>query len=525
MFGSLDAMRLGKGGQRRPLVYRPRGLLALLVLLVGLSAAAEAQAQLGFQLSSDLKKAGCAGDDDGDCLDNFLEAELAFLVAPHYFYDEDESCSGAPYLGNANPLHYGRKDFYQVRPMNADVSAWQPNDGVVKTVQITYFLLHPHDCQNHFLGIGGHLGDSEHVRFRLQSTNLRTWTLTLGEYHHHGRVHNFSGSYLASRASEIGTVYPSVAADEDGHGSWAGRVGSSSHCAGSEDDFCVSTCDCFVGSMASALANGKWEYLATNRNIGGPGPEQFRPSAVTVSGGHAFSTFSVGHGNNVEYWTPRTDSFKKFCGWECSSRNGDGNCNNSVHSESECVSPLSSKVDTTSFVVSSGASVEPAASAQASAVAPLDAMPVLVHIATLSGLGEEQKDALALAVTGSDDPVGLLVPMLNGWPRERQLAFLRHIEGLPGGKAEAAVALDLVVENALDAEARREAAGALLDGLRAALEDAQYQAADASGDDLAAEPATGGCLVAPAAAPSAGGFILFTLAALGYAGLRRRRSR
>jgi hypothetical protein len=440
----------------------------LLTLVAGLSSAATAEAQqLGFTLSSDLKKASCASDDDGDCLDNFLEAELAFVVAPHYFYDEDEGCSGAPYLSNANPLHFGRRDFYQVRPLNANVSTWQPNDGVVKNVQITYFLLHPHDCQSH-LGFGGHQGDGEHVRFRLQSTNLRTWTLTNGEYHHHGRVVNFSGTYLAARAAEIGTVYPSIAADEDGHGSWAGRVGSSSHCAGSEDDFCVGACDCFVGTMAGALANGKWEYLATDRNVGGPNPERFRPSVVTVSGTQAFSSISVGHGTNTEYWTPRSDSFKKFCGWQCASRNGDGDCNTSIHSETSCSTPLSAKVDTTSFTVSAAAQVPDSVSINRDL---LDPAPVLEAIAGLPGVREDEKGQLALAVEQSDDPVGLLVPMLEGWPRERQRAFLRHVERLPLGKAGSAVSPDLLPGYGLDARGRSEAASALLRGLRAALGD------------------------------------------------------
>jgi hypothetical protein len=495
--------------------------LVLLGLVAGLSSAVSAEAQqLGFTLSSDLKKASCAGDDDGDCLDNFLESELAYLVAPHYFYDEDEGCSGAPYLSNADPLHFGRKDFFQVRPLNATVSGWQPGDGVVKTVQITYFLLHPHDCQSH-LGFGGHQGDSEHVRFRLQSTNLRTWTLTQGEYHHHGRVDVFSGAYLASRASEIGTVYPSIAADEDGHGSWPGRVGSSSHCAGSEDDFCLSACDCFVDTMAGALASGKWEYLGTSRNVGGPSPESFRPAAVTVSSGHAFSSISVGHGTNVEYWTPRTDSFKKFCGWQCASRNSDGNCNTSIHSETECVSPLSSKVDTTAFVRGTTATV--ALEAGSLARAPLDPAPVAAAIAGLPGLQDEERGQLALAVEQSDDPVGLLVPMLKGWPRERQLAFLQHIEGLPGGKAEAAVSFELLPARALGAEGRRQAAAALLDELRAALMDETYAAASVPGGDQAAERHAAGCLVAPAAAPGVGLWILFALVAL--VGLRGRRAR
>jgi MYXO-CTERM domain-containing protein len=520
----IDAARPTTGGQRRPSMPLLARAALLLGLLAGLASATSAEAQqLGFTLSSDLKKAGCAADDDGDCLDNFLEAELAFMVAPHYFYDEDEGCSGAPYLGNANPLHYGRKDFFQVRPLNANVSAWQPNDGVVKTVQITYFLLHPHDCQSH-LGFGGHQGDSEHVRFRLQSTDLRSWALTLGEYHHHSRVDNFSGAYLASRASEIGTVYPSIAADEDGHGSWPGRVGSSSHCAGSQDDFCLSSCDCFVGSMASALANGKWEYLATDRNVGGPSPEQFRPSAVTVSGGHAFSTFSVGHGNNVEYWTARTDSFKKFCGWECSSRNSDGDCNTSVHSETGCVSPLSSKVDTTSFVAGAAAGLAQAVEPEASAREPVDATPVLDAISALPGLRDEDRGQLALAVEQSEDPVGLLVPMVAGWPRDRQLAFLRHIDGLPLGKAESVVSLELLPARALDGEGRRQDAAMVLDALRESLGNESFAAASAFDDGPAVEPAAG-CLVTPGAAPSAGPWILLALIGLVVAGLRRRSSR
>ena len=502
----------------------PRRLVLLLGLVAGLSAATSAEAQqLSFTLSSDLKKAACASDDDGDCLDNFIEAELAFLVAPHYFYDEDEGCSGAPYLSNANPLHFGRRDFFQVRPMNANVSAWQPNDGVLKTVQITYFLVHPHDCQSH-VGFGGHQGDAEHVRFRLQSTNLRTWTLTLGEYHHHGRVANFSGTYLASRANEIGTVYPSIAADEDGHGSWAGRVGSSSNCAGSEDDFCFGSCDCFVDTMANALANNKWEYLGTDRNVGGPNPERFRPAAVTVSGSTAFSSISVGHGTNIEYWTPRTDSFKKFCGWQCTSRNSEGNCNTSIHNETECSTHLSNKLDTTSFVISGTASLADPADTESNISVSVDSAAVLAAVADLPGVSAEEKDQLALALEQSEDPAGLLVPMLEGWPRERQLAFLRHIEGLPLGKAEAAVSSELLPGQGLDAAGRREAAGALLQGLRAALGDDKYATADSPGQGPAAEQA-GGCLVAPAVAPSAGLWLLFAMLALGLVGLRRRRSR
>src|SRR5436309_1517316 len=62
---------------------------------------------LSFTLSSALKKSGCSGDDDGDCLDNVKENDLAFIVAPWYFYDEDENCSGAWYTDGPDALHYG----------------------------------------------------------------------------------------------------------------------------------------------------------------------------------------------------------------------------------------------------------------------------------------------------------------------------------------------------------------------------------------------------------------------------------
>jgi len=61
--------------------------------------------------------------------------------------------------------------------------------------------------------------------------------------------------------------------------------------------------------------------------------------------------------------------------------------------------------------------------------------------------------------------------MLEGWPRERQRAFLRHVERLPLGKAGAAVSADLLPGYGLDARGRSEAASALLQGLRAALGD------------------------------------------------------
>jgi len=283
---------------------------------------------LGFTLSSALKKSGCAGDDDGDCLDNLKENDLAWIVAPFYYYDEDEDCSGAWYTDGPSALHYGRRDFVQVRPVGS-VGQWTSGTSA-KTVQITYFLLHPHDCQSH-VGFGGHQGDGERVLFRLRSQDLRTWYVVSGDYDHHGRMHTFSGEYLRARASEIGTVYPNVAADEDGHGSWPGEKGSKSACAGSEDDFCTfGTCDCFVGTMQDAFTNGHREMVSASRNIGGPPPELWRPAVVSVRSLippiEAYSVFNVGHGAIPEFWTPRAGSYKKFCGWECTTRVDGGDC-------------------------------------------------------------------------------------------------------------------------------------------------------------------------------------------------------
>jgi hypothetical protein len=303
-----------------------------------------AHAYLTYTLPAALKQPDCTGDTDGDCLDNRAEWALAWIVAPHYFYDEDEDCSG-----RNNRTHYSRQDFYQVRPEGVGIQEWSPADGQRKWVSLTYFLLHPHDCQSRF-GVGGHQGDSEHVRYWLYSFDLRTWYLFNGRYWHHGRSHDFSGIYLEARATEIGSRYASIAADEDGHGSWAGRSGNSSHCAGGEDDFCFSTCDCFVGTMRSAFLNGDWEWVGTTRNIGGPAPETWNAAVLQVSGHEAYSIVDVAHGtSNREYWTPKAPYYQQFCGWECPSRNSDGTCNVSAHGETGCSSPLWEKVDTTCF--------------------------------------------------------------------------------------------------------------------------------------------------------------------------------
>jgi hypothetical protein len=439
---------------------------------------------LGFTLANELKKSGCAGDDDGDCLDNLRESDLAWIVAPYYYYDEDEDCSGAWYTDGPNALHYGRRDFVQVRPTGSAVSQWAPGSQSVKTVQITYFLLHPHDCQSH-LGFGGHQGDSEHVRFRLRSHDLRTWYLVSGDYHHHNRVHTFSGEYLRARALEIGTVFPNVAADEDGHGSWPGEKGSKSACAGSEDDFCTfGTCDCFRGTMQGAFTSGYREILSASRNIGGPAPELWRPSVVSVSGSDAWSVFDVGHGAIAEYWTPRSDAWKKFCGWECSARFVDsGECFFVVHGETGCSSPLSQKVDTTSFTKAL-ATAAPAVAERRNQPRPVDQEALAARlraglvVAVGAALPPEEAEDFRRRLEEAADPVVALVPMLEARTREEQAETLAWVLATGREKLAAALAPGLLTPGRLTPAESETAAAELLAAVAALLEAEGYVAPD-----------------------------------------------
>jgi hypothetical protein len=98
--------------------------------------------------------------------------------------------------------------------------------------------------------------------------------------------------------------------------------------------------------------------VGVSRNIGGPSPEAWNAAVLTVSGGQAYTDMDVGHGLNREYWTPRSDQFQKFCGWECPTayRKTDGTCSLTVHDRTDCSSQFSTKVDTTSFSLSAGGS-------------------------------------------------------------------------------------------------------------------------------------------------------------------------
>lgn len=329
-----------------------RVLPSLLLAAAAVLCASAAEAALSYNLPSPLKKDACSNDRDSDCLDQIEETNLGWAVSPWTFYDEDETCSGWTNRFGQPSTHFARRDFFQVRPHGSGVRDWSPTDGKAKWVAVSYFFLYPHDCAVIF-GFAGHQGDSEHVRFHLYSYDLRTWFLSHAYYAHHGRFDFVSGSFLESNAVALGTRWASVAADQNSHGSWPGREPSSSHCAGSMDDFCNGFCDCFIDTWRSDFQNGRFEFPSANRNVGGPPPESWDPSVVTVAGGHASTTMDVGHGANREYWTPGPSGYQKFCGWECPEgfrRTSDNNCSLTVHERSNCADgPLSQKVDTTPF--------------------------------------------------------------------------------------------------------------------------------------------------------------------------------
>jgi hypothetical protein len=332
--------------------HRLRVLVSMLFVAAALVLASAAEAALTYSLSTPLKKDACTNDRDSDCLDQFEETNLAWALSPWYFYDEDESCSGWTNRFGLPSSHFARRDYFQVRPQGSGVRDWSATDGKAKWVAVTYFLNFPHDCAVIF-GQAGHQGDSENVRFHLYSYDLRTWYLSHAYYAHHGRFDHVSGSFLQSNAQALGTVWASIAADQNSHGSWPGREVSSSHCAGSMDDFCNSFCDCFINTWRSDFQNGYMEFPSANRNVGGPPNETWDPSVVTVAGGHAYTTLDVGHGANREYWTPGPSGYQKFCGWECAEgwrRTSDNNCSLTIHDRSNCADgPLSQKVDPSFF--------------------------------------------------------------------------------------------------------------------------------------------------------------------------------
>lgn len=435
------------------------GVLCALALL--LAAAVPADALLSYGTSSALKKPSCSGDADGDCLDDSIETGLAWAVSPWYFYDEDEGCSGWENDFGQASSHFARRDYVQIRPHDRQVGSWTPTDGRAKWVTVTFFFLYPHDCGSNF-GFAGHQGDSERVRYYLYSYDLTTWYLSYAYYDHHGRSTYVSGSFLEARANDLGTSWASVAADEDKHGSWMGRVVGSSHCAGSEDDFCYGTCDCFVNTWAWDFGNGYYDVPSGARNIGGPWPEQWNTTYVTVSGSDAYTALDVGHGLNREYWTDESGTYQWFCGWECPSyyRASDGHCIVSVHGRSNCAEgPLSDKVDTYDFSSLSGLASASAELAAERPVTPIAFAPragdprraararSLAREAS-ARLSERAKrrpadDEARVLALRARDPVAAVVPQLLGLPRADQAELLRWALGVPDDRRLASLFDDL----------------------------------------------------------------------------------
>lgn len=323
--------------------------VGVLVFAFAFLTPAPASAELSYTLHGPLKNGSCLNDLDNDCLDNNMENLLAFMASPWVFFDENETCHGR---GDAwQQLHFKRRDFFQVRPRGSAIRNWSATDGTTKWVAVTYFLNYPHDCADiSIFGFGGHQGDSEHVRYIFRSTDLTTWVLDRAEYAHHNEVETISGSFLAAKAGELNTIFPSITADEDSHGSWAGVAIDSDDCSTSD----AFVHDCFITNWQWDLQNTVVDW-PNGINVGGPSPERWIASdQLTVLNGEAFSDLDTGHGVNREFWTPKGGAFQKFCGWQCPSneRDSDGDCDLEFHAEHECAGGhLSTKVDTSGFTI------------------------------------------------------------------------------------------------------------------------------------------------------------------------------
>lgn len=323
-----------------------RGLLAVLCggVLFVLARHAEAQ-YLTFTLPAPLKQGACVGDTDNDCLNQWQEQDLAWMASPNYFYDEGEECDSGQ--------HYGIQDYFQVRPYDngTPVSSWT-NDSSWKWVRVSYYLNYPHDCNVW----AGHQGDNERIEVWLFSQDLINWSISDARFFHHSGYHDYSGVWLATMASNIGTVYLNAAYDEDGHGSWPGYGYNSSKCdndtrMGQANCDWYFGCDCFTNTMQDSFSAGNFILLPNvTRNIGGPYPESWNTSVLTNDGtNNWYSAHDVGHGANAEYWSVKGGMWNSFCGWQCSWRQTNGDCANTVHAETACVPAMHEKLDYQGF--------------------------------------------------------------------------------------------------------------------------------------------------------------------------------
>jgi hypothetical protein len=288
-----------------------------------------------------------SNDLDNDCLSDSMENSLATIVAPYYLWDEGDECNYFAAQNSFNQQHFKPHWFHQVRPALGPVNRWT-SSSTEKFIRITYFFNYPEDCAGFLMG-GGHMGDGERVVFVMKSTDLVNWIVDSGEYYFHSSSRVIDGDFIKAIATSVNASYPLVLAGEDAHASYWG------HSAGSED--CCNTSDCsgdscLQGSLATSKANGTWVFPLPSLNIGGPSPENWNFNVLGNDNGVPFSAPDVGHGFAPDYWAhyPPNPSFSaKFCGFSCTTVHSDGNCAYETHGNSDCTSPLQTKVNSVFF--------------------------------------------------------------------------------------------------------------------------------------------------------------------------------
>lgn len=331
--------------QLRPLFTRTLPILVFSGLSVLATGVAQAAPPLSYTLSTRLKGTDCRGDvRDQDCLDDARENDLANAINPLLFFDEDEGCPE-------------REAYYQVRPLMAGssspfVSSWKPHQGTYR-VQVTYYLQYYRDCNARTFE--GHTGDGERVQYLLDSSDLQTWTIVDSVYHAHGHANRYSGNYLADRAAELGVRVPSIAADEDGHGSYPGLSGGSDDCGQLQSDP-FGLRDCFDDSMAEDFRKGRATRVldgnSAGRNIGEPFGGWNR-DVMGGSGDDAYTWHFNPHTQRwgFEFWSSVGAPYNQFCGWACVSYEG-GRCLTQLPGEPRprfptpaCTGPLWGGVD------------------------------------------------------------------------------------------------------------------------------------------------------------------------------------
>lgn len=332
-------------------------LTTLAVAFAGVANAQRPESQLlKISLSSPIKpNAACLGDADDqadwdwDCLDDAQENFLAFLVNPHFAWDEEEGCNWFSEQTSYSQLHEKPQVYFQVRPSGTNITGWS-NDGSVKWVWVAYYFMYPIDCQS-----SGHLGDGEKIYVRMYTKNLQDFFIDAIDYFAHGRQWHVGGdsvktvsAWANNGVNGVGT-FPWVLSSEDSHGSFPGS--SSSDCGGNEGIFddCLSPAS--RANIFFAQANAAWTFLPLTGNIGEPmneggfGTEEQgwfnwiepnNPDGVLQRRQHNASRFNffvardTGHGPFEESLSVLGDVKwdDKFCGWKCHhlSRNSVGDC-------------------------------------------------------------------------------------------------------------------------------------------------------------------------------------------------------